>query len=72
MGDLFLKRAAEDGLAVDRAYVRDNLPVDLDTCRWTRRCGRLYGDYNAREEMQKEFWRSAGGEGGNLTGRDCP
>ena len=31
MGDLFLKRAAEDGLAVDRAYVRDNLPVDLDT-----------------------------------------
>ena len=54
MGDLLVKRAAEDGLAVDRAYVRDNLPVDLDTPvdapLWE-----TYGDYNAREEMQKEF-----------------
>ena len=54
MGDLFLKRAAEDGLAVDRAYVRDNLPVDLDT-QVDAPLWEAYGDYNARGEMQKEF-----------------
>ena len=39
---------------MDRSYVRDNLPVDLDT-QVDAQLWETYGDYNAREEMQKEF-----------------
>ncbi|MCC8027288.1 MAG: L-2-amino-thiazoline-4-carboxylic acid hydrolase [Clostridium sp.] len=54
MEQMFRKRAEKDGLRVDRGYIKDNLPVDLDTIEdaamWAD-----YSGYNAREEMQKYF-----------------
>ncbi len=50
--ELFRKRAAQDGHALDAAYVRDNLPMDLDTSAdaayWEG-----YDGHGAREIMQE-------------------
>ena len=51
---LFRKRAAGNGLALDAKYVRDNLPLALDTDEdaafWEG-----YGDHGAKELMQEAF-----------------
>ncbi|MGN0405467.1 MAG: L-2-amino-thiazoline-4-carboxylic acid hydrolase [Bariatricus sp.] len=52
--DLFRKRAGEDKITIDRNYMKDNLPMDLDT-DLDEEMWAPYRDFNAKEVAQKYF-----------------
>lgn len=54
VAELFVKRAAEDGIPIDRAYMKDNLPMDLDT-EADSGMWEAYRGYHAMEEAQEHF-----------------
>lgn len=51
---LFLKRAGEDGTILDASYIRENLPMALNTDE-DRETWISYGGYGAKERMQLHF-----------------
>ena len=57
IGELFLKRAKEDGLKVDANYFKDNFPLDLDV-NVDQELWENYTDYSSREEYENEFVRT--------------
>lgn len=54
VAELFTRRASQDHMVIDQKYMKDNLPMDLDT-NVDKELWAAYSDYHAPEEAQEHF-----------------